>query len=101
MQTWNDKTIYSPGTVVVHNDKLYQKLYDGDDSAPDSVTSGWKQVPDDRHNLTEYTAIESSFNSYEQRVKDHQAKVAADKASAKAKLEASGLTTDELQALGL
>ena len=101
MQTWNDKTIYSPGTVVVHQDKLYQKLDDGDDTAPDSVPGGWEQIPDDRNNLTQYTAIESSFNSYEQRVKDHKAKVAADKASAEAKLEALGLTADELQALGL
>ena len=98
---WTKSQIYTAGTVVVHQDKLYQKLDDGDDSPPDDIAGGWVEVPPERNNLAEYTAIEASLGSYEQRVKDHQAKVAAAKASAEAKLEALGLTVDELQALGL
>ena len=98
---WTNSQTYTAGTVVVHQDKLYQKLDDGDDSPPDDIAGGWVEVPAERNNLAEYTAIETSLGSYEQRVKDHQAKVAAAKASAEAKLKALGLTVDELQALGL
>ena len=98
---WTNSQTYTAGTVVVHQDKLYQKLDDGDDSPPDDIAGGWVEVPAERNNLAEYTAIEASLGSYEQRVKDHQAKVAAAKASAEAKLKALGLTVDELQALGL
>ena len=98
---WTKSKSYTAGTVVVHQDKLYQKLDDGDDSPPDDVAGGWVEVPPERNNLAEYTAIEASLGSYEQRVKDHQAKVAAAKASATAKLAALGLTVEELQALGI
>ena len=98
---WTKSQSYTAGTVVVHQDKLYQKLNDGDNSPPDDVAGGWVEVPPERNNLAEYTAIEASLGSYEQRVKDHQAKVAAAKASATAKLAALGLTVEELQALGL
>ena len=98
---WTKSQTYAAGTVVVHHDKLYQKLDDGDDSPPDSVPGGWVEVPPERNNLAEYTAIETSFGSYEQRVKDHKAKVAAAKASATAKLAALGLTVEELQSLFL
>ena len=98
---WTNSLRYAAGTVVIHQDKVYQKLDDGDNSPPDSVPGGWVEVPPERNNLAEYTAIEASLGSYEQRVKDHQAKVAAAKASAGAKLKALGLTVDELQALGL
>ena len=98
---WTNSKTYTAGNVVVHQDKLYQKLDDGDNSPPDDVAGGWVEIPPERNNLAEYTAIEASLGSYEQRVKDHQAKVAAAKASAEAKLKALGLTVDELQALGL
>ena len=98
---WTNSKTYTAGDVVVHQDKLYQKLDDGDNSPPDDVAGGWVEIPPERNNLTEYTAIETSFGSYEQRVKDHKAKVAAAKASAEAKLKALGFTVDELQALGL
>ena len=51
--------------------------------------------------LAAFQAVLDSFTSYEQRKADHLAKVAADKASAEAKLEALGLTVDEVKALGL
>jgi hypothetical protein len=98
---WTKSKSYTAGTVVVHQDKLYRKLGDGDDSAPDSVPGGWAEIPPERNNLAEYTAIEASLGSYEKRKAKHQAKVAAAKASAEAKLKALGLTVDELQALGL
>ena len=98
---WTNSKNYTAGTVVVHQDKLYQKLDDGDNSPPDSVPGGWVEVPPERNNLAEYTAIETSLGSYEQRVKDRKAKVAAARASAEAKLKALGLTVDELQALFL
>ena len=98
---WTKSQSYTAGTVVVHQDKLYQKLDDGDDSPPDDIAGGWVEVPAERNNLAEYTAIEASLGSYEQRVKDRKAKVAAAKASAEAKLKALGLTVDELQALFL
>lgn len=98
---WTKAKSYTAGTVVVHQDKLYQKLNDGDDSAPDSAPGGWIEVPPERNNLAEYTAIETSLGSYEQRKAKYQAKVAAAKASAEAKLKALGLTVFELQALGL
>ena len=98
---WTKSQSYTAGDVVVHQHKLYQKLDDGDNSPPDDIAGGWGEIPPERHNLAEYTAIEASFGSYEQRVKDNKAKVAAAKASAEAKLKALGLTVDELQALGL
>ena len=98
---WINSKTYTAGDVVIHHSKLYQKLDDGDSSPPDDIAGGWVEIPPERNNLAEYTAIEASLGSYEERVKDHKAKVAAAKASAEAKLKALGLTVDELQALGL
>ena len=98
---WTQSQSYTAGTVVVHQDKLYQKLDDGDTSAPDGVAGGWAEIPPELNNLAEYTAIEASLGSYEKRKAKYQAKVAAAKASAEAKLQALGLTVEELQALGL
>ena len=101
MDTYKAGTTYIPGSVVVYGGKAYQKLDDGDNSPPDDIAGGWVEIPPERNNLAQYTAIETSLGSYEQRVKDHKAKVAAAKASATAKLAALGLTVEELQALGL
>ena len=72
---WTKSKSYTAGTVVVHQDKLYQKLDDGDNSPPDSVPGGWVEVPAERNNLAEYTAIEASLGSYEERKAKHQAEV--------------------------
>jgi hypothetical protein len=101
MHEYDPQQTYAPGEFVLHNDKLYQKLDDGDNSAPDDVPGGWGEIPKSNTNLDQYLAIEANFHSYEERRNAHQAKVAADKASAVAKLEALGLTVDELHALGL
>jgi hypothetical protein len=45
--------------------------------------------------------FEAGFAQYDAWKADQDAKAAADKASATAKLEALGLTTDDLKALGL
>ena len=101
MNTYESGTTYAPGTVLLHNDKLYRKLDDGDNSSPDDVPGGWSELPKDETNLPEYLTIEASLTSYEARRNAYQIKVAADRKSAEAKLEALGLTVDELQALGL
>ena len=91
---WTNSKSYTAGDVVVHQDKLYQKLDDGDNSPPDDIAGGWVEVPPERNNLAEYTAIEASLGSYEQRVKDHKAEVLA-------KLAAAGLEpADVLAVLG-
>ena len=89
---WTNSKTYTAGTVVVHQDKLYQKLDDGDNSPPDDIAGGWVEVPPERHNLAEYTAIEASLGSYEQRVKDHKAEVLA-------KLAAEGLDPSDVKAV--
>ena len=89
---WTKSQSYTAGTVVVHQNKLYQKLDDGDNSPPDDVAGGWVEVPPERHNLAEYTAIEASLSSYEQRVKDHKAEVLA-------KLAAEGLDPSDVKAV--
>ena len=48
----------------------------------------------------ELIAYEASLNSYKQRIAKEELEIAA-KAAAEAKLEALGLTTDDLRALGL
>ena len=92
MDTYKAGTTYIPGSVVLHDGKAYQKLDDGDNSPPDDVPGGWKLIPDDRSNLTEYQAIEASLGSYEQRVKDHKAEVLA-------KLAAEGLDPSDVKAV--
>ena len=79
---WTNSKTYTAGDVVVHQDKLYQKLDDGDNSPPDSVPGGWVEVPAERNNLAEYTAIEASLGSYEERKAKHQAEVRQKLASA-------------------
>jgi hypothetical protein len=90
MHTWNPDTIYQPGDVVLHNGEPYQKLDDGDNSPPDHVPGGWLLV--ENNNLPDYQAIEASFNSYEQRVAAHRAEVLA-------KLQAEGLSPDDVKAV--
>ena len=99
METWKPDTGYSPGTVVLHQGKVYRKANDYDQTMPDDKAGGWEEVPN--NNLQQFENIEASFNSYEQRRDAHLAAVAAAKASAEAKLTALGLTVEELQALGL
>jgi hypothetical protein len=101
MNTYTQGTVYTAGDLVQYNGKLYQKDNDNDQTAPDDVPGGWSLIPDDRNNLSQFNAIAQSFGSYEQRVQQHKAKVAADRKSAESKLEALGLTADELKALGL
>ena len=94
MDTYKAGTAYIPGSVVLHDGKAYQKLDDGDNSPPDDVPGGWKSIPDDRSNLTEYQAIEASLGSYEERKAKHQAEVLK-------KLAAAGLEpADVLAVLG-
>ena len=103
MQTYDPTKNYnwSPGLVVEYKGKLYRKLDDGDNSPPDEVPGGWSELPKDETNLAEYLKVETALNSYEAKRDAHKAKVAADRKSAEAKLEALGLTVDELKALGL
>ena len=89
---WTNSKTYTAGDVVVHQDKLYQKLDDGDNSPPDDVAGGWVEVPPERNNLAEYTAIEASLGSYEQRKAKHQAEV-------RKKLAAAGLEPADVLAV--
>ena len=91
---WTKSKSYTAGDVVVHQHKLYQKLDDGDNSPPDDVAGGWVEIPPERNNLAEYTAIEASLSSYEERKAKHQAEV-------RKKLAAAGLEpADVLAVLG-
>ena len=101
MNDYDPKETYAPGDVALHEGTLYQKLDDGDNSAPDEVPGGWELIPEEQTNLQEYLAVEQSLTSYEQRKAARLAQVAAARASAIAKLEAIGLTVDEVTALGL
>ena len=101
MHTWESGTTYSPGDAVLHEGKLYIKDDDSDQSEPDSTPGGWTESSSSQNNLQEYLVIEQSLTSYEARRDAYQAQVAVDKASAEAKLQALGLTADELKALGL
>ena len=89
---WTNSQSYTAGTVVVHQDKLYQKLDDGDNSPPDDVAGGWIEVPPERNNLAEYTAIEASLSSYEDRKKAHRAAILK-------KLTDAGLSPDDVKAV--
>ena len=99
MNTWKQGNIYDSGSIVEHRGEAYRKLDDGDNSPPDAVPGGWELLQN--NHLQQYEVIEAAFGSYEQRRDAHIAAVAAAKASAEAKLEALGLTVEELQALGL
>ena len=92
MDTYKAGTTYIPGSVVLYDGKAYQKLDDGDNSTPDDIAGGWVELPPERSNLAEYTAIEASLGSYEQRVKDHKAEVLA-------KLAAEGLDPSDVKAV--
>ena len=89
---WTKSKSYTAGTVVVHQDKLYQKLDDGDDSPPDDIAGGWVEIPPERNNLAQYTAIEASLGSYEERKAKHQAEV-------RKKLAAAGLEPADVLAV--
>lgn len=99
LEAWQNGVAYAPGAIVTHQGKVYSKDADSDQTMPDDQKGGWSLLQDT--NLQQYELIETSFNSYEQRVAAHQAAVAAAKASAEAKLQALGLTVEELQAIGL
>jgi len=100
MNIWKSDVIYSPADRVVHGGKLYTKLDDGDNTAPDGVGGGWAEV-EPLVDPSEFIAIETSLSSYEERVQQHQQALRAAKASAQSKLQALGLTVEELQAIGL
>jgi hypothetical protein len=91
METWKQGKAYGPGAVVKHNDNLYQKLDDGDNSPPDDIAGGWEPVSAE-NNLAEFEAIEASFLSYEERKAKYQADVLA-------KLKAAGLDPAAVQAV--
>jgi hypothetical protein len=96
---WSADITYAAGATVLHDGKVYEKLADGDQSPPDDIGGGWK--PRKAAGLESYRSVAAVLDGYEERVKQHQAKLASAKASAKAKLTALGLTVEELQALGL
>jgi hypothetical protein len=99
MEIWKPNTAYTPGTIVEHQGKAYRKANDYDQTMPDDKAGGWEELPN--NNLQQFETIEAALGSYEQRRDAHLAAVAAAKASAEAKLQALGLTVEELQALGL
>jgi hypothetical protein len=90
METWKHGKSYAPGTVVLHEGKVYRKDADGDDSPPDAVPGGWSELPNT--NLSEFLAIEASFTSYEERKAKHQAEV-------RKKLAAAGLAEADVLAV--
>ena len=89
---WTNSQTYTAGTVVIHQGKLYQKLDDGDNSPPDDIGGGWVEIPPERNNLAEYTAIEASLSSYEDRKKAHRAAILK-------KLTDAGLSPDDVKAV--
>jgi hypothetical protein len=92
IQNWQSDATYETNAVVLHNGEAYFKLDDSDQSEPDHIGGGWQLVPNS--NATEYTAIEASFSSYEERKAKHQAEV-------RQKLAAAGLEpADVLAVLG-
>ena len=71
-------------------------------------TGGWTIAGDDYEGITfieaqpiTKEAFEAGFDQYDAWKAEQDAKAAADKTSATAKLEALGLTADDLKALGL
>ena len=94
MNTWTqDNVPYPANAIVEHQGKVYEKLDDNDQSPPDEIGKAWRRIDNDPHcNVAQYEAIETSFNSYEQRVKDHKAAVLA-------KLKAAGLDPADVKAV--
>ena len=98
--TWTAEVIYEPGEVVLHQGKMYAKLDDGDNTAPDAVAGGWQEVRDvQAEGLAEYQAIEASFSTYEERVKLHQAELALKRQQTIEKIKALGATDEDIAAL--
>jgi hypothetical protein len=100
IQSWTKDHLYSPGDLVQHGGRKWVATSSNQNNQPDDVPGDWEDVSE-ASNLDEFIAIKDSLDSYEARVTAHQAAVAAAKKSAEAKLTALGLTTEELQALGL
>jgi len=96
---WTSGKNYLTGSRVIHEGKVYEKLDDDDQSPPDDIGGGWRLL--NVEGVEHYQSIASVLDSYEERVQQHQARLAAAKASAEAKLTALGLTVEELQAIGL
>ena len=99
MHAYNCNHAYTPGEVVVHEGKVYSRDSNPGHSTPGTELCGWCEIPENQTNLQSYLAVEQSFGDYESRRDAYQAKLAADKASAEAKLAALGLTADEIKAL--
>jgi hypothetical protein len=97
IEAWQQGKQYDPSVVVTHNGKTYQKLDDGDQSEPDEIGGGWSLIT--ASNVTEFNAIAQSFDTYEQRVIEHQQKLAKAKETALQKLSALGLSQLEVEAL--
>lgn len=94
MNTWiQDNVPYAPGSAVEYQGKVYEKLDDNDQSPPDEIGGGWRRIDNCPNcNVAQYEAIEASFTSYEQRVKDHKAAVLA-------QLVAAGLDPADVKAV--
>lgn len=99
IQSWQADHTYAPGDVVLHNGSAYHKLDDGDNTEPDAVGGGWQAL--ENSNAVQFNIIAARFNSYEARRDAHLAAMAAARSSAHTKLQALGLTAEELKALGL
>lgn len=72
-------------------------MVDGDSSDPPNSSDSWALLASS--GVAQFEVIDAQMDSYESRKASHQAKVAADKASAVAKLATAGLTDDEMSAL--
>jgi hypothetical protein len=90
MEHYQPGNRYTEGTIVIHDNKVYKKDADDDNSPPDSVAGGWTEIK--TTNLAEYQAIADSFNSYEARRDAHKQKVLS-------QLKAAGLSADEVKAV--
>jgi hypothetical protein len=90
MEQYQPGNRYTEGTIVIHDNKVYKKDADEDNSPPDSVAGGWTEI--ENTNLAEFQAIADSFNSYEARRDAHKQKVLS-------QLKAAGLSADEVKAV--
>ena len=99
LEAWVQGTTYSPGSVVSHNGKYYEKLDDVDQSEPDEIDGGWLEILISKESLDRYQKTVESFSTYEARVIQHQQQQAQAKQSALEKLNKLGITTEELEAL--
>jgi hypothetical protein len=43
-KVWEEGHVYPAGAYVYHNDQMYRKLDDDDQSPPDAVAGGWSEV---------------------------------------------------------